>query len=85
VAVITNLATYTFENREMTLKTVHTGCGVTLEKVKAELGWDIKLAEDLSDTEPPTDEELRVYREKIVAERRITPFMIRPREAKKQD
>jgi hypothetical protein len=43
------------------------------------------VAEDLSDTEPPTDEELRVYREKIVAERRIPPFMARPREVKKQD
>jgi glutaconate CoA-transferase subunit B len=85
VAVITDLATYTFENREMTVKTIHTGCGITLEKVKAEVGWDIKVAGDLSDTEPPTDEELRVYREKIVAERRIPPFMARPKEAEKQE
>jgi len=71
VRVITDLATYTFENREMTLKTVHTGCGVTLEKVKAELSWDIKIAKDFTDTEPPTEEEMRVYREKIVAARRV--------------
>jgi glutaconate CoA-transferase subunit B len=71
VAVITNLAAYSFENREMTVKTVHTGCGITLDKVKEEIGWDIKVADDLSDTEPPTDEELRVYHEKIVAERRV--------------
>ena len=80
VAVITDLATYTFENREMTVKTVHTDCGVTLEQVKAELGWDVRVAEDLTDTEPPTDEELRVYREKIVAERRF----IRPPRAEKK-
>jgi len=71
VAVITNLATFTFENSEMTLKTVHRSCGITPEKVKAELGWDVKVAEDLSDTLPPTEEELQVYREKIVAARRF--------------
>jgi hypothetical protein len=43
----------------------------SLEKVKEEIGWDIKVAYDISDTELPTDEELRVYREKIVAESRI--------------
>jgi glutaconate CoA-transferase subunit B len=85
IGVITDLATYTFENREMTVKTVHTGCGVTLEKVKEEVGWDIKVAGDISDTEPPTDEELRVYREKIVAERRPPPFMAPPGKAEKQN
>ncbi|OGN89575.1 MAG: hypothetical protein A2158_01995 [Chloroflexi bacterium RBG_13_46_14] len=82
VAVITNLATYNFENGEMTVKTVHTGCGITLDKVKEEIGWDVKVSDDLSDTEPPTDEELRVYREKIVAERRVMHFR-RPDEEEK--
>lgn len=72
MAVITDLATYTFEDREMTLKTIHAGCGVTLEQVKAELSWDIKVARDLKPTEPPTLEELRVYREKISAVRAAT-------------
>jgi glutaconate CoA-transferase subunit B len=82
VAVITDLATFTFENREMTLKTIHTNCGVTLEQVKAELGWDVRVAEDVTDTEPPTEEELRVYHEKIVAERRL---LRRPGPEKKPD
>jgi glutaconate CoA-transferase subunit B len=73
VSVITDLATYTFENREMTLKSVHTGIGITLEQVKAELSWDVKVAKDLTDTEPPTVEELRVYREKIEAVRGMPP------------
>ncbi|MEE8413853.1 MAG: CoA-transferase [Dehalococcoidales bacterium] len=73
VAVITDLATYTFEDGEMTLESVHAGCGITLEKVKAALGWDIKVAKDLMDTEPPTEEEMRTYREKIVAARRVMP------------
>jgi glutaconate CoA-transferase subunit B len=71
VAVITDLATFTFENREMTVKTVHTSCGVTLDDVKAELGWDVRVADDVSDTEPPTEEELRVYQEKIIGARRF--------------
>lgn len=73
VSVITDLGTYTFENREMTLKTIHTGVGVTLDKVKAELSWDVKVAKDLGDTEPPTVEELTTYREKIAAVRAMPP------------
>ena len=64
-AVITDLAEYTFVDRELTLKSVHTGVGVTLEKVKAEISWGIRIAADLKDTEPPGPEELRVLRERV--------------------
>lgn len=64
-AVITNLGIYGFEDREMVLESVHTGIGVTLEKVKAETAWDLKVSSRLKDTEPPTADELRVFREKI--------------------
>jgi len=64
-AVITDLGIYSFENREMVLKSVHTGIGVTLDKVKAETSWDLKVSPDLKDTEPPTAEELRIFRERI--------------------
>ena len=63
--VITDLACYTFEDGEMVVKSVHGGVGVTLEKVKAEVGWDIKVASDLDDTTPPTDEEIRILRENV--------------------
>lgn len=63
--VITDLGCYGFENGEMVLTTVHTGCGVTLEKVKAEVGWDLKISPDLKDTLAPTPEELRVLRERV--------------------
>jgi glutaconate CoA-transferase subunit B len=36
--------------------------GVTLDEVRAEIGWDIRIAETLSDIQPPTDEELRIIR-----------------------
>ena len=68
-AVITDLGLYGFEDREMVLKSVHAGVGVTLEKVKAETSWNLKVAPDLKDTVPPTAEELRAYRERIVAVR----------------
>lgn len=75
VAVVTDLGCYEFENGEMVLKTIHTGCGVTLEKVKEETGWDLKISPDLKDTPPPTAEELRVLRETsapLLARRRRT-------------
>ena len=62
VAVVSDLGCYEFENGEMVLTTVHTGCGVTLEKVKAETGWDLKVSKNLKDTVPPTAEELRILR-----------------------
>lgn len=64
-SVITNLGCYEFQNGEMLLKTIHSGCGITLENIKAEVGWDIKIASDLKDTVPPTAEEIRILREKV--------------------
>jgi glutaconate CoA-transferase subunit B len=49
----------------MVLSSVHAGVGVTLEQVRAEVGWDIKVSRDLVETPPPTDEELRVLHEKV--------------------
>ncbi|MFC1949870.1 CoA-transferase subunit beta [Chloroflexota bacterium] len=63
--VITNLGIYTFEDQEMTLKSIHGDVGVTPEQVKAEVSWDLKVADQLEDTLPPTDEELRVFRETV--------------------
>lgn len=82
-SVVTNLGTYSFENNEMTLKSVHASCGITVGKVKEELGWDIKVSDDFQETEPPTEEELRVYREKIVGARRVMRFGPPPKDEKK--
>jgi glutaconate CoA-transferase subunit B len=68
-AVITDLGCYIFENGEMTLKTIHTGCGATLDKIRAEIGWDLKISPDLTDTVPPTEEEIRALREKVDTKR----------------
>lgn len=63
--VITTMGCYTFEDREMTLESIHGDLGITLEKIKAEVGWDIKVAPDLQVTKPPTKEELYALREKV--------------------
>ena len=63
VAVVSDLGCYEFEDGEMVLKTIHTACGVTLDKVKAETGWDLKISSDLKDTPIPTEEELAIVRD----------------------
>lgn len=59
-AVVTNLGCYTFVEGEMTLESLHPGC--TLEDVRANIGWDVRVGERLGETPPPTDEELRIIR-----------------------
>ncbi|HSW57579.1 MAG TPA: CoA-transferase [Dehalococcoidales bacterium] len=63
--VITDLGIYGFENGEMILKSVHACVGMTVERVKAEVEWDLKVAADLQETVPPTEEELEILRTKV--------------------
>jgi glutaconate CoA-transferase, subunit B len=49
------------ETRELTLTRVHPG--VTADHAREQTGWDLKVADDLGETEPPSDEELSVLRE----------------------
>jgi glutaconate CoA-transferase subunit B len=63
--VITDLGLYTFVDREMVLKSVHASVGVTLDRIRAEVGWDLKISPELEETAPPTAEELRTLREKV--------------------
>jgi glutaconate CoA-transferase subunit B len=63
--VVTDLGTYGFDETsgEMTLLTLHPG--VSLEQVRENMGWEPKVAEDLGETPPPTDEELRIIRREL--------------------
>jgi glutaconate CoA-transferase subunit B len=49
------------ETRELTLVQVHPG--VSADQAREATGWDLKVADELSETELPGDEELRVLRE----------------------
>jgi len=64
-SVVTDLGTYGFDEAtgEMTLLTLHPG--VTLDDVRANMGWEPKVADDLGETPPPTDEELRLIRQEL--------------------
>jgi glutaconate CoA-transferase subunit B len=64
-SVVTDLGTYAFDagSGEMTLITLHPG--VVLDDVRANMGWDVRVAEELGETPPPTPEELRLIREEL--------------------
>jgi glutaconate CoA-transferase subunit B len=62
-AVITDLGCYTFVEGEMTLASLHPGR--TLDDVRANIGWEVRVAPDLSITPEPTAEELRIIREEL--------------------
>ncbi|MDE0171246.1 MAG: CoA-transferase subunit beta [bacterium] len=49
------------EDRELTLVAVHPG--VTVEQVKEQTGWPLRVSCDLQVTKPPTDYELEVLRD----------------------
>jgi glutaconate CoA-transferase subunit B len=68
--VITHLGMLTFDPslREMVLTAVHPG--VDPAEVKANTGWDLKVSAALQVTEPPTKEELDLFR-KLDPERRF--------------
>lgn len=61
VMVITNLGCYEFADGEMVLTSLHSGC--TVEQVRQNTGWDVRISSQLTTTEVPTDEELRHLRE----------------------
>lgn len=64
-SVVTDLATYSFDDGtgEMTLRTTHPG--VTVDEVRDTMGWHPMIADDLGETPPPSDEELRLIREEL--------------------
>ena len=49
------------ETNELVLVALHPN--ITIEQVRSETGWDLRIAEDLTVTEPPTAHELSVLRD----------------------
>ena len=63
-AVVTNLGVYRFDpDGEMTLASMHPG--VTPDEIKASTSWELKVADDLDHTPPPSADELRIIREEL--------------------
>jgi glutaconate CoA-transferase subunit B len=59
--VITDLGVLEPRDGELTLTALHPG--VTAEQVQEETGWELRSADAVATTEPPTDEELDALRE----------------------
>ena len=53
------------ETRELVL--THTHPGITADQAREATGWDLKIADDLQTTEPPTDDELKALSELVAA------------------
>lgn len=60
--VITDRAIFDFDNPEREMQLISLHPGVTMDEVQAEIGWDIRVAETVTETSPPTGEELRLIR-----------------------
>jgi glutaconate CoA-transferase subunit B len=61
--VITDLGCYEFTDGEMILTSLHPGC--TLEQVRNNTGWDVRVSAALETTAEPMSEELRIIREEL--------------------
>lgn len=61
--LISNLGQFDFAGGKMRLTTVHPG--VALERVRAKTGFPLTVAEDLRQTDPPTEEDVQLLREVI--------------------
>lgn len=61
--VVTDLGVYDFDEGEMRLVSLHPG--VTLDRVRENTGWDVRVASNVKPTEPPEPEELRIIREDL--------------------
>jgi glutaconate CoA-transferase, subunit B len=60
--VITDKALFDFNTPEREMRLISLHPGVTVEAVRAEMGWEAPLAETVAVTPAPTEDELRLIR-----------------------
>lgn len=60
--VITDKALFDFDNDQREMQLVSLYPGVALDEVRAEMGWEVRQAASLTESLPPTEEELRLLR-----------------------
>ena len=61
--LISDLGQFDWAEGQMRLTSVHPG--VTVQRIQAKTGFELALAPNVGETQPPTDEELRLLREEI--------------------
>ncbi len=60
--VVSDKALFDFNNAEREMQLISLYPGVTLDAVRAAMGWPVRLAPALTETPPPTADELRLLR-----------------------
>jgi glutaconate CoA-transferase subunit B len=75
--IITNKAVMRFDKStgEAFLDTYHPD--TTVDEVVKNTPWDLKVSPDVHETEPPTEDELRVLREVLDPKRMISAYISR--------
>jgi glutaconate CoA-transferase subunit B len=63
--VITDLGVYNFTSDTHEMKLIETHPGVSVEKIRENLAWDVKVSSSLKTTEYPTAMELKIIREEL--------------------
>jgi glutaconate CoA-transferase subunit B len=62
--LVTNLGVYRFgDDGEMRVASAHPG--VTADEIRENTGWALDLPDDIQETPPPTDDELRLIRQEL--------------------
>ena len=61
--VVTDLGVYHLDDGELRLDALHPG--VTLDQVRDAMGWTPRVADELTETPAPTEDELRLIREEL--------------------
>jgi len=69
MVVVTDLGAYRLDSETDELVLASLNPGVSLDDVRAQAGWPIRVAGNLNVTAPPTTEELRVLREELDLQR----------------
>lgn len=69
VLVITDFGVYTFsdDTHEMVLSEIHPG--VSIENLKENISWEVRISDKLKRTSSPTEAELQIIRENLDPER----------------
>jgi len=63
--VITDKALFTFDNPEREMMLTELAPGQTVESIQAAVGWPLRVAPELRQMTPPTDEELAIVRQEL--------------------
>lgn len=63
--VITDRALFNFDNPEREMQLVELAPGETIDGIRADIAWPLRVADDVHAMTPPSAEELRIVREEL--------------------